>query len=151
MLINAVVLAMTLPADPAELAAGVPTCTAVFADGVLSTQVAFADGYTVEAPWRVLRARNVRAMDGSRARVVSAVLDRIVETNALTGQRSHTRFRERVDVTFRGRTQDDVNDRAAALWCTTVLRMNGGPQRFAPSSVPRPRVARLPGGTTPTA
>jgi hypothetical protein len=142
MLINAVVLAMTLPADPAEIARDVPACSAEFDGGVLSTQVEFADGYVVVAPWRVLHAGSAAMQDGTEGQVVTAVLDRIVEKDGMTGQRRLTPFAQRVNVTFRGRTHDDVIDRAAEMWCSTVLRMNGGVNRFAPLIVRPLRVAR---------
>jgi hypothetical protein len=141
MLINAVVLAMTLPADPAEIARDVPECRAEFDGGVLSTQVEFADGYVVEAPWRVTDAGLRELEDGSEARIVNAVLDRIVETDAITRRKRLTPFAQRVQVTFQGRTHGEVIDHAAELWCSTVLRLNGGENRFAPATVEPMRVA----------
>lgn len=150
-LINAVVLAMTMPADPAEMARHVPTCSAELEAQTLHTQVEFADGYTVEGPWRVTQDRHGELRAGGEGRIVAAIIDRIVEKDALTGQRRTTPFGQGVAVTFEGSTHDDLVARAAELWCAAVMRMGaGGGGRFAPTTIEPTRVTLAPPRQTPS-
>jgi hypothetical protein len=151
MLINAVVLAITLPADPAEIARAVPTCTAELDGRTLQTQVEFVDGYVVEGPWRITHASRGALKNGDEGRIVSAVLDRIVEKDALTGERRTLPFGQGVAITFEGRTPDDLMNRAAELWCATVMRLGRGSQRFAPATIEPMRVTTGPEPTGPPA
>jgi hypothetical protein len=146
-LINAVVLAITLPADPAEIAHAVPACTAELDGRTLHTQVEFVDGYIVEGPWRITHASRGQLRSGDDGRIVSAVLDRIVEKDALTGQRRTLPFGQGVAVTFEGATHDELVRRAAELWCATVMRLGRGSRSFAPATVEPMRVTALPAPT----
>jgi hypothetical protein len=149
MLINAVVLSLTLPADPLDIARVVPTCSAQLDGRMLLTQVEFADGYVVEGPWRVLHTRNRTSDSGAAERVMAAVLDRIVERDALTGERRTTPFGQGVAVTFEGASQDDVLRRAADLWCATVMRLGKNPSSWFGSRPGPLRLATARGGTEP--
>jgi hypothetical protein len=144
MLINAVVLAMTLPADPADLARNVPTCSADLQGSALNTQMEFADGYTVEGPWRVMQTSTGELRGGGEGRIIAAVIDRIVEKDALTGQHRTIPFGQGIAVTFEGSTHDELEEQAADLWCAAVMRMGRGSAgaRFAPTTVEPTRTAR---------
>jgi hypothetical protein len=142
MLINAVVLAITLPADPAEIARAVPSCTAELDGRVLHTQVEFIDGFVIEGPWRIMHASTGALKNGDRGRIIAAVLDRIVEKDALTGKRRMLPFARGVVVTFEGATPEDLLASAAELWCATVMRLGRGSNGFAPAATEPLRITR---------
>jgi hypothetical protein len=150
MLINAVVLAATLPADPAEIARDIPECHAAIEGGMLNTRVEFAGGYAIEGPWRVMHNGRAELHDGREGRAISAVLERMVEIDAITGSHRMTEFPQGIAIRFVGHTQDELIEKAAQLWCLAVMRMRGGATgRFAPATIPPQRVAAGPGRAPP--
>lgn len=112
-----------------------PVCHASMNGGQLTTVVQFDDGYTVEGPWQVLQNHAASLDDGAKGMQVGARLDRIVETDPATGQRSATPFPSPVSVTFEGHDQDELVTRAAQIWCASVIKARAeAPQK----SVGRP-------------
>lgn len=99
-----------------------PVCRASMNGGQLTTVVQFEDGYTVEGPWQVVQNRAAALQDGGRGFQVGARLDRIVEVDPSTGQRSATPFPAPVSVTFEGHNQDELVSRAAQIWCASVMK-----------------------------
>jgi hypothetical protein len=109
-----------------------PACHATLDGRNLTTAIDFGDGFALEGPWRVLRTRNGDLGNGRSGHSVQAVLDRIVEVDTRRGERSATTFPEPVRMTFQGRSEEEMIDRAARVWCASVLRAHGEPARPAP-------------------
>lgn len=105
-----------------QIAGRSPVCRASMAGGQLTTVVQFEDGYTVEGPWQVLQNRAAAMEDGGKGMQVGARLDRIVEVDPATGQRQATSFPSPVSITFEGHNQDELVNRAAQIWCASVLK-----------------------------
>jgi hypothetical protein len=141
-LINALVLAFTMPGQTGTTAGDSPICRADMLGDVLTTQVEFADGFIVEGPWRIITKSTVTAGEGGQ--IVAAILERFVEIDPVTDQTRISHFREGVALTFRGRTQEELVAQAAQIWCSTVLRSqkNGG-VNFAPRTIRPIPIARL--------
>jgi hypothetical protein len=96
----------------------------------------------IEGPWRVRQAGAHKLEDGTEVHTLAAVIDRIIEVDALTLERRTVRFPRGVMLTFRGSSAEEVMDKAAELWCATVLRMNGDAQfRTGPPPITRLHVA----------
>jgi hypothetical protein len=93
-----------------------PGCRAERSGNELVTRMEFSDGYAVEGPWRVTGIAT--AGHGS---TITAVLDHIVETRPLSDTPRMTELPSAIQVTFRGRTMNDLLSDAAQMWCTTVL------------------------------
>lgn len=117
--INALILALLIPAGGANLAEEGPKCRAEIRGLNLTTVVELPTGVAVEGPWRL--AHQADQTQENRYRVV-ATLDHVVEKDALTGGRSVIPFPQPVKLAFEGDTQEEMVRRAARVWCVTVMR-----------------------------
>ncbi|MBI4409235.1 MAG: hypothetical protein HY561_05975 [Gemmatimonadetes bacterium] len=130
-------LALLVPAGlRAQAGDESPTCRATLEDQDLTTAIHFSNGYIVEAPWRITGNQNASLQNGRAGVVMSAVLDRIIETDPASGQRLTTPFDQPIETTFEGESDEDLVSRAAHVWCLTVLRVqeegNGAARPAAP-------------------
>jgi hypothetical protein len=116
--LNALIVALLLPAGATSVADAGPTCRAQLHGLNLLTVVELPTGVAVEGPWRVTHQK---VGEGAPFRLL-ATLDHVVETDALTGDRSVIPFPQPVRLSFEGATQEEVVRRAARVWCVTVLR-----------------------------
>lgn len=91
-------------------------CRADLRGDVLQTTIEFDDGSRLIGPWRV--ARDVAEAPSHR---MTAVLDRVIEVNG-RGELRTTPFPHGVAVMFEGRSERDMIDNAAQVWCSTVRR-----------------------------
>jgi hypothetical protein len=142
MFINALILALLVPAGETEKVNDGPACRAELTGVDLVTTIEFPTGLRVAGPWRVVHAGDVR--DGEAHYTMYATLDRVIETDALTGSRNVIPFPEPVSLAFEGKTQKDLIHHAAQVWCVTVMRAqeNQQLQRLSPNQV-KTRVAAL--------
>jgi len=116
-------LALALPAPLAAQGSDqAPTCRGSMEGDRLTTTITFPNGYTVEGPWRVSGNRPVALEDGTRGVAVNASLDRIIEVEPGSGQRVATPFPEPIETTFDGQNEQQLVERAAQIWCMTVIR-----------------------------
>jgi len=123
-------LALALPAPLAAQTPGqAPTCRGALEGDRLVTTIEFPNGYVVEGPWRVSGNRPVALEDGTRGVAMNASLDRIIEVEPGTGQRVTTPFPEPIETTFDGQTEQELVQRAAQIWCLTVIRAQQNQQR----------------------
>lgn len=83
---------------------------------VLHTTIVFDDGSRLIGPWQVMHTEGAPA-----AHRLAAVLHRVIEVDSRGAQRT-TAFPQGVAVLFEGRTQRDLIDNAAQVWCSTVLK-----------------------------
>lgn len=143
MFINALILAVLMPASDSERVEDGPACRAQLNGLDLLTVVEFPTGLTVEGPWRVVHTGDVE--DGQARFVMYATLDRVIEKDEFTGARSIVPFPEPVSLAFEGPTQKDLIHHAAQVWCVTVMRAqeNQQLQRLSPSQATDTRVAGL--------
>jgi hypothetical protein len=142
MMINALVLALASPGPTSDLVGESPKCRADLIGPNLTTQVEFTDGYVVEGPWRVVEAGKAPLDDGQDGHYATAVLERLVEIDPITGEKRMTHFRSGVRIDFRGRTSEELVRHAAQLWCSTVIRSRPAPDsRFAPGPIRRLPIA----------
>jgi hypothetical protein len=118
--LNALILALLLPAGGVQSADVGPACRAELKGAVLRTVLELPGGVAVEAPWRVTH----RSSDATRAKrhLMAATLDRVIEKDALTGERNIVPFPQPVHITFEGDTHAALVEHAAELWCVTVMR-----------------------------
>lgn len=116
---NALIMALLIPAGGANLANEGPTCRAEIKGLNLLTVVELPTGLAVEGPWRITHQGD--AQSTSRFTVL-ATLDHVIETDALTGGRSVIPFPQPVSLSFQGSTQEEAVRRAARVWCVTVMR-----------------------------
>ena len=117
--INALILALLVPAGGANVADAGPTCRAELKGSNLLTVVELPTGVAVEGPWRVMH----QAAESSAERfTVLATLDHVVEKDGLTGGRSVIPFPQPVRLAFEGTTQAEAVKRAAHVWCVTVMK-----------------------------
>lgn len=117
--INALIMALLIPAGGTNLAQEGPTCRAEIKGLNLLTVVELPTGVSVEGPWRITHQGDTES--ASRFKVF-ATLDHVVETDALTGGRNVIPFPQPVRLAFEGDTQEEVVRRAARVWCVTVMR-----------------------------
>lgn len=117
--INALVLALLMPAGGFSLAEEGPTCRAEIRGVNLTTVVELPTGVEVEGPWRLTQPAGLT--ESKRHRVV-ATLDHIIERDGLTGGRSVIPFPQPVSLAFEGDSQEELVRRAARVWCVTVMR-----------------------------
>jgi len=110
-----------------------PACRAERSGEELVTRIVFPDGYTVEGPWRVTGVAT--AAQGS---TITAVLDHIVETRPLSDARQTTELPGAIQMTFRGRTMNDLLNEAAQVWCSTVLHTRPSERQFLDDEAPQP-------------
>jgi len=123
-------LALVLPAPLAAQTGGqAPSCRGSLEGDRLTTTITFPNGYTVEGPWRVSGNRPVALEDGTRGVAMNASLDRIIEVQPGTGQRVTTPFPEPIETTFDGESEQELVERAAQIWCLTVIRAQQNHQR----------------------
>ena len=96
--INALILALLLPASGAHVAEAGPTCRAELKGLNLLTIIELPSGVAVEGPWRITPAGE----EISRTRYnVVATLDHVVEKDGLTGDRQVIPFPQPVRLAFR--------------------------------------------------
>jgi hypothetical protein len=143
--INALILALLVPASGTERAQDGPACKAELTGLDLLTVIEFPTGLTVEGPWKVVHTGDME--DGEARYVMFATLDRVIEKDELTGSRNVVPFPQAVSLAFEGKTQQDLVHRAAQVWCLTVMRAqeNQKLQHLDPSSASNARVAALGG------
>lgn len=91
-------------------------CRADLHGDVLKTTIEFDDGSRLIGPWRVARRASA-----APAHQMTAVLDRVIEVNN-RGELRTTPFPHGVAVLFEGRSERDMIDNAAQVWCSTVQR-----------------------------
>jgi hypothetical protein len=141
---NALILAVLVPASGAQKVEDGPACRAELKGLDLTTVLELPTGKRVEAPWRVVHTGDME--DGRTKFVMYATLDRVVERDPVSGARSITPFPQPVSLAFEGETQTEVVQRAAQVWCVTVMRAqeNGELQRLSPQAVKAGRVAAVP-------
>jgi hypothetical protein len=146
MFINALILALLVPAGAPQKVEDGPACRAELQGRKLMTTVEFPSGLQVEGPWQVVVAEQTE--DGSE-HIMLATLDRLIETDALTGTRNVVPFPEPVSLAFQAETRRELLHRAAHIWCVTVMRAQENPalQHMAPrTEAANVRVAALPAG-----
>lgn len=114
-----VVVAALLLAGVAEaqVVRSAPTCKANQSGAELVTRIVFPDGYTVEGPWRV-----TGVVKSGRNTTLTAVLDHIIETAAISSRREHVALPGPIQMKFTGRSMNELLNEAANLWCVTVLK-----------------------------
>lgn len=117
--INALIMALLVPAGATSLAHEGPTCRAEIKGLNLLTVVELPTGLAVEGPWRITHQGDEQSSSHFK---VLATLDHVIETDALTGGRNVIRFPQPVRLSFEGETQEDAVRRAARVWCVTVMR-----------------------------
>ncbi len=116
-----------------------PVCRGSMDGGRLTTVVQFEDGYTVEGPWEVMQNHAGPLSDGGRGIQMGARLDRIIEVDPSTGARQATPFPNPVNMTFEGHNRDELINRAAQIWCASVLKARADRAKDTPSDdTPRP-------------
>jgi hypothetical protein len=143
MFINALILALLVPAGNTERVEDGPACRAELSGYDLLTTIEFPAGLTVVGPWRVVHSGDVK--DGETHYTMYATLDRVIETDGLTGNRNVIPFPEPVSLAFEGPTQKELIQHAAQVWCVTVMRAqeNQQLQRLSPNQAMNTRVAGL--------
>ncbi|HSJ26026.1 MAG TPA: hypothetical protein VK929_15215 [Longimicrobiales bacterium] len=143
MFINALILALMMPAGAHEKVEDGPACRAQLTGLDLLTTVEFPSGLTVEGPWRVVHNGEI---NGNEAQyVMYATLDRVIETDDVTGRRNVVPFPQPISLAFEGPTQKELVQHAAHVWCLTVMRAqdNQQLQRLAPRRAIQTRVAAV--------
>ena len=123
-------LALGAPAHLAAQPPGrAPVCRGALDGDRLTTTIEFPNGYIVEGPWRISGRRTVALDDGGSGLAMNASLDRLVEVQPGTRERVTTPFPEPIETTFEGQSEQAVVQRAAQIWCLTVLRAQQNHQR----------------------
>jgi hypothetical protein len=120
MVINALLLALLLPAGGAEKVRGGPACRAEVQGLKLVTVVQLPGGMVVEGPWRIVHGGEMK--DDQTHYVMLASLDHVVERDVVTGEQKLIPFPEPVNLAFEGTSQRELVERAAQIWCVTVMR-----------------------------
>lgn len=147
--LNALILALLVPTGGMQKAEPGPACRAELRGVNLLTVLELPSGVVVEAPWQVVH----RGKDESRMQrhVVLATLDRVIEKDALTGERRVMPFPEPVRLAFEGETHEALVERAAEMWCVTVMRAqeNQSLDRVSPTQAQHTRITALPQLTEP--
>jgi hypothetical protein len=154
MLINALIIALLIPAGSPESvrrAEAGPSCRAVLEGTNLMTTMEFPTGLTVEGPWRVLHTTEAGGDDANVT--IYATLDRVIETDELTGGNEVIPFPEPISLSFEGADRSELMQRAAQVWCVTVMRaqQNQRLENLSPNRAFQTRVARLGGSGTAAA
>jgi hypothetical protein len=144
MILNAMILAVLIPASGTRTAQDGPSCRAELKGTNLLTTYELPGGVLVEGPWRVMHTGSVA--EGQAHFTMFAVLDHVVEKDALTGQRNVIPFPEPVRLAFEGATQQDLVQRAAQVWCVTVMRAqeNQALDQLSPKRNMVTRIAGMP-------
>jgi hypothetical protein len=112
------------------------TCKANQSGDILLTSVEYSNGYKVEAPWRVISSDKPK----QGAVRMTAVVDHIIETNAVTRKRQMTPLPGAIEMTFQGDNSAMMLREAADIWCSTVAKALGARQADAPVRAPDRRV-----------
>jgi len=143
MFINAVLLALLLPAGGAEASSG-PACKAEVEGLKLLTVVHLPGGMVVEGPWRIVHGGEVK--ENQTHYFMLATLDRVIERDMVTGNQKVIPFPEPVNLAFEGSNQRDLIERAAQMWCVTVMRAqeNQALDRLPPNQGSITRIAAVP-------
>jgi hypothetical protein len=144
MFINALLLALIVQVSGTNKAEDGPACHAELKGRSLLTTVEFPTGLQVEGPWRVVHA--AMPMEESPQFLILATLDRVIEKDGLTGQQQVIPFTEPLSLAFEGETQEQVIQRAARVWCITVMRAqeDRSLETLSPKNALNSRVAALP-------
>jgi hypothetical protein len=145
MIINALILALLVPSAGTERAQNGPACRAELTGHNLLTTVDLPGGLTIEGPWRVVHKGEQRGRDTHW--LMFATLDRVIENDAISGERTEISFPEPVSLAFEGNDQNELVHRAAQVWCVTVMRAqeNRALDRLSPSQqAALTRIAMLP-------
>jgi hypothetical protein len=142
--INAVLLALLLPAGGAERAGSGPACKAEVQGLKLLTAVQLPGGMVVEGPWRIVHGGELK--ENATHYVMLATLDHVIERDMVTGEQKVIPFPEPVKLAFEGTNQRDLVERAAQIWCVTVMRAqeNQALDRLPSSQGSITRIAALP-------
>jgi hypothetical protein len=132
-------LALTLLLVPGTLVAQAPanhpTCKADRTGDQIITSVEYPNGYRIDAPWTVVDQRT-EAAAGSSAIIVTAILDRIIEYDPVSKERSVTPFPAAVEVVFEANSPEEVLEAAAKVWCSTVAKVRSGKNDSKPGAAP---------------
>jgi hypothetical protein len=141
--INALVLAVLVPASGAQKVEDGPACRAELTGLALTTVLELPSGMRVEAPWRVVHTGDME--NGETNYVMYATVDRVIEVDPASGKRSIIPFPQPVSLAFEGKTQQELVHRAAQVWCVTVMRAqeNQALQHLEPAPLKGTRVAAL--------
>jgi hypothetical protein len=140
MFINALLIALAVQVS-AQRAEDGPACRAELKGRSLLTTIEFPTGLQVEGPWRVVHAGMPR--DDAQHYVMLATLDRVIETDGLTGRKQVIPFPEPLSLAFEAETQEELIQRAARAWCVTVMRAqeNRSLESLSPQHALHTRVA----------
>lgn len=143
MFINALLVALAAQMSGANKAEDGPACRAELKGRSLLTAVEFPTGLQVEGPWRVVHAGMPH--EGSEHYTLLATLDRVVEKDGLTGRQAVIPFTQPLSLAFEGETQEQLIQRAARMWCVTVMRAqeNRSLESLSPQHTMNTRVAAL--------
>jgi hypothetical protein len=144
MVINALLLALVLPGSRVERVSDGPACKAEVQGLKLVTVVQLPGGMVVEGPWRIVHGGEMKADEPHY--VMLASLDRVIERDMVTGEQKVIPFPEPVSLAFEGTNQRDMVERAAQIWCVTVMRAheNQAFDRLPPNQGSITRIAALP-------
>ncbi|CAN5888292.1 hypothetical protein BH23GEM9_BH23GEM9_01040 [soil metagenome] len=142
MFINALLLALLLPAE--NRAEDGPACRAELTGRSLLTTVEFATGLMIEGPWQVLHSGQPR--DKAEQYLMVATLDRVIERDMITGGENVIPFAQPLSLSFEGETREQMIQRAARVWCVTIMRAreNRSLQQLSPHKTVHTRIAVLP-------
>jgi hypothetical protein len=143
--INALILAVLVPASDVVRAEEGPACRAELKGLDLLTILELPSGVRVEGPWRVVHS--AETVDGGTTFLMFATVDRVVERDPVTGKHSIVPFPRPVSLAFEGETQTELVQRAAQVWCVTVMRAqeNQRLDRLSPQHAMHTRVAAVAG------
>lgn len=144
MILGALILAVLVPASGVYRAQDGPSCRAELKGANLLTTYELPSGVLVEGPWRVMHNGSDGA--GAAQHTMFVVLDYVVEKDALTGKRNVIPFPQPVRLAFEGTTQQEMVQRAAQVWCVTVMRAqeNQALDQLSPKQNLNTRIAALP-------
>lgn len=122
MLLNALLLAVLLPAAPQAAVTDEPSCRAELKGGRLTTSIEFTNGYRLDAPWKVLGSQHLEARGNLKSIVADLLLEALIETDALTGKQLSTTLAEPIRLRLQAPTEPDIVFQAAQTWCTSVIQ-----------------------------
>lgn len=112
----ALVFATALHAFPgAPVESESRACRGELQGNELRTTIEFEDGSSLIGPWRVAHVA------GTAEHRVTGILDRVIEVDS-RGMTATTPFPHGVAVLFEGRSERDMIENAAQVWCSTVKR-----------------------------
>jgi hypothetical protein len=120
MFLNALIMALLLPAAAEQKAADGPACRAQLSGLELRTRLDLPTGIRIEGPWRIVHRGDMA--EGEARYILFAQLDHVIQHDRLTGERDIIPFPEPVRLAFEGPSQVELVRRAARTWCVTVMR-----------------------------